>query len=175
MDKNLEKKIKQLNELTDDLLGSIDDVAPDKLQEKGRGWSIMQVFSHLEMSEAASLNYMKKKILAGKDMPRVSAMGKFKMGVTNALLKSPLRWKAPSYISNPKGDYSLDEIKSKWSKTREEVTAYVAEYPDEFLDRAVFRHPMSGRQGLGEALDSMIYHVYHHKHQVKRIRKELGI
>ena len=168
-------KMARLEEETSKVFASLENVESTSLSIKGRGWSLIQVLSHLEMSEALSLNYMKKKINAGSGMKRSGVVNKVRMRVTCGFLSSRIKWKAPSYIANPKDDYSLDEIKDKWNDTRSDLRKFVDDYPDEFLNRLVYKHPMAGRQALGEAIDSIIYHQRHHIHQINRIKKELKI
>ena len=175
MRKTLENKLAKLNSETEGIFEKLQLIELNSLQKNGKGWSIIQVLSHLEMAESASLGYMKKKILAGSEMGRTKALYKFKMEITNLLLQSSLKWKAPSQVSNPEGSYSLDEIREKWKTTRSSLKDYINEYPEELLDKAVYKHPMAGRQGLEQAIDSFIYHQRHHMHQIKRIRKELNI
>jgi hypothetical protein len=139
--KKAEKRLELLNNETSKILEEISLIDPAFLQKKGKGWSIIQVLSHLNAAESLSLIYMEKKIQAGKKMKRVNAMNKFRMWVTGELLKTALRWRAPRYISNPKGDYSLQEMKSKWNDTRTDIKDFVSQYPEELLDRAVYKHP----------------------------------
>ncbi len=174
MENDLRNKLIMLDEETDHIFEELEHVDPLLHTKNGKGWSLIQVLSHLQMSEEASLNYMKKKIKAGEQMPKTTWWNKFKMWFTCGFLSSSLKWKAPSYIANPPGDYSLNDIRSKWKETREAIWKYVEEYPRNLLDRTVFKHPMAGRQALNEAVDSLIYHQRHHVHQIKRIRKELN-
>ena len=171
----IKNKLRILKKETEDIL---DDLAPIEdaiLQKTGSGWSLIQVLSHLNMAESGSLRYMKKKILAGEKMKKVNAWNSFRMWVTSFFLQTGLRWKAPSYIANPEGKYTLSEMKSIWNDTRAQIDEYVNSYPENLLDRAVYRHPMAGRLSLEQAVDSFIYHQRHHVHQIKRIKKELGI
>ncbi len=168
-----------LNSFEDDtvqLLDSLGEISEENLSKKiENSWSILQVLSHLNSSERASLTYMKKKVQAGDKMGSIGIMNKLQMKLTNLALASSLKWKAPSYVAHPDEPKDLEEIRGIWLKTRKEIMSFVKEYPDEYLDRLVYKHPMGGRQNLNNAVYSFIYHQKHHLHQIDRIKKSLGV
>ncbi|MEQ9467786.1 MAG: DinB family protein [Ekhidna sp.] len=170
----INNKLKRLNEDTERIFTSLVGISEEKLQDQSYGWSIVQVFAHLNDAETASLKYMQKKVQAGDKMQKTSAGNAIRMWLTNQALKSSLKWGAPSYISNPP-TYRLDEIKSKWAETRKAIQQFADEYPEQWLNRLVYKHPMGGRQNLERAVDSFIYHQIHHVHQINRIKKQLGL
>lgn len=173
MKDEINKKLKKLNEETARIYDSISRISEEKLNDQRYGWSIIQVFSHLNDAETASLKYMQKKVQAGDKMHNSGMSNGIRMWLTNQALKSPLKWSAPSYISNPP-TYSYEEIKTKWEQTRNEIQQFVDAYPDKWLGKLVYKHPMGGRQNLERAVESFIYHQIHHKHQINRIKKKIG-
>ena len=175
MQKRYKRQLQQLNFETKQILDDLDSIEDPSLQKNARVWSVIQVLGHLELSEAGTLKYMQKKILAGEKMKRASFIHKLRMRLVNLLLSTWFRWKAPLFIADPPNNYSLAEISDRWKNTRGQLEKYVEEYPEELSNRLVFRHPMAGRQALGEAISSIVYHQRHHVHQIKRIRKELKI
>lgn len=175
MEKKIENKLQLLIKETDQIFEKLKPLDSDFLTMNGRGWSMIQVLSHLNMAESISLDYMKKKVQAGRKMKKVNFINNLRMWVTCGFLRTGLRWKAPSYISNPKGDYSLNEISEEWKATRSDLKSYIDKYPKDLLDRAVYKHPMAGRLSLSQAISSFIYHQRHHIHQINRIRRELKV
>ncbi|WP_425392690.1 DinB family protein [Ekhidna sp.] len=174
MKKKINKKLQRLNADTEKIFQQIEQLSPEKLEDASNGWSIIQVLSHLNDAETASLKYMKKKVQAGDKMKNSGVGNSLRMWMTNQALKSSLKWKAPSYISNPLS-YPLEEMKSKWMETRAAIQGFVEEYPDKWMNKLVYKHPMGGRQNLNNAVDSFIYHQIHHMHQINRIKKQLGV
>ena len=170
----IQEKLRRLNTDTKKIYEALDGVAEENLYNNSYGWSIVQVMSHLNDAETASLNYMQKKSRAGNKMAEAGGSNAVRMWFTNQVLKSSLKWKAPSYISKP-AEPSFAEMKSKWNKTRGLIQTFVEEYPDEWLNKLVYKHPIAGRQNLEAAVDSFIYHQIHHLHQIRRIRKKLKI
>lgn len=168
------EKLNQLNKERDEIYASISDLPEKALYDQSYGWSILQVFVHLNMSELGSVRYMEKKMQAGQGMSQFSLVHKLRYALSRNLLQSGLKWKAPSVISKPSSDYTIDQIKEEWSKTREAIRDYIEKYPSDLLSRAVFKHPFAGRLNLEAALDSFIFHQRHHVHQLRRIRKKIG-
>ncbi|MFK7954210.1 MAG: DinB family protein [Ekhidna sp.] len=176
MKQNIIDKFKKFEEDTDLLLTKLTSISDEKLSMKPEGnWSILQVLFHLNEAETASLKYMKKKVQAGNKMGEIGLLNRLQMKVTNVALGSSLKWKAPSYISNPKAPETIEEVKNQWKKTRSEIMDFIEEYPEEYLDKLVYKHPMAGRQNLENAVDSFIFHQKHHLHQIRRIKKSLDI
>ena len=167
-------KLDKLIEESSEIFKSINDLDKEDLSNSAYGWSIVQIFSHLNTAEIGSMLYMKKKMQAGSSMPDYSVSNKVRYFLTKGLLQSSLRWKAPKVVANPKADYTFEEVKSEWAKNRELIREYINEYPEELLSRAVYKHPFAGRLDLDGAIDSFIYHQRHHKHQIRRIRKKIG-
>lgn len=174
MKKVIHEKLNRLDADTDKIYASLEGISDENLNNSSYGWSIIQVLSHLNSAESASLKYMRKKIQAGDKMQNYGPTNAFRMWLCNSALKSALKWKAPSYISQPPV-YKYDEMKQKWAETRTSIRQFVDEYPDEWLNKLVYKHPLGGRQNLDRAVESFIYHQIHHIHQIKRIRKQLGV
>lgn len=174
MKNKINQKLKRLNSETDKIYDSLNDIPPEKLRDQTYGWSILQVFSHLNDAETASLKYMQKKVQAGDKMQESGVGNMIRMWWTNQALKSSLKWRAPSYIANPPV-YDYDEIRQKWAETRKAIQKFVDEYPEQWINKLVYKHPMGGRQNLERAVDSFIFHQIHHVHQINRIKKQLGV
>ncbi|MEO9482221.1 MAG: DinB family protein [Ekhidna sp.] len=174
MKKAIHEKLKRLNADTANIYASLEEIPVEKLSDTAYGWSIIQVLSHLNSAEKASLKYMQKKMQAGEGMKNSGATNALRMWLCNGVLKSSLKWKAPSYVSKP-ASYSFEEIKSKWAETRASIEAFVDDFPEEWLNKLVYKHPMGGRQNLDRAVDSFVYHQIHHVHQINRIKKQLGV
>ena len=174
MKKVINEKLKRLNTDTEQIYKSLNTIAKEKLSDPSYGWSLLQVLSHLNAAESVSLQYMQKKMQAGDKMENSGPFNSLRMWLCNGVLQSSLKWKAPSYISQPP-EYEYDEIKSKWAETRKAIQEFVDEYPEQWLNKLVYKHPIGGRQNLDRAVESFIYHQIHHMHQINRIRKQLGV
>lgn len=176
MKQNIIDKLKVLDESTRAIFSDFSKLSDEQLHARsGKSWSLIQVLSHLNQAESSSLMYMKKKIQAGDKMAEIGFKNHFQMKLTNLALSSSLKWKAPSYVANPPEVSGLKEMETIWMGTRNEIMKFVEEYPEKYLNKAVYKHPMGGRQNLNNAIDSFIFHQKHHEHQIKRIKKSLAI
>lgn len=175
MNPTLQTKLDRLDRETEILFNSVGDLSEKQLHDTTYGWSIIQVLAHLHDAEKASLLYMSKKMQAGDKMPAYALGNKLRMALSKMLLQTSLKWKAPKAVAHPKSESSMSEMKVMWEATREQTRTYLEHYPEQYLDKAVYKHPMAGRLDLASAIDSMMYHQRHHLHQVKRIKKRLGI
>lgn len=174
MKKAIKEKLQRLNDDTVKIYASLEGISQEKLNDNSYGWSIIQVLSHLNSAESASLKYMQKKIQAGDKMGDFGPSNALRMWLCNSALKSSLKWKAPSYIADPPS-FEYDEMKTKWEATRTAIEQFVDEYPDQWLNKLVYKHPLGGRQNLDRAVDSFVFHQVHHMHQINRIRKQLEV
>ncbi|GAB4246134.1 MAG: hypothetical protein Tsb0034_24960 [Ekhidna sp.] len=174
MKQHLEEKLKLLESETDTIYRSLDSLSEQELTDKSYGWSLVQVLAHLEMTERGSVMYMKKKMMAGDKMGNLSIKHRLRLWFGKYFMQSNLKWKAPKVVGEPPADHSYQEMKSKWSDTRKAIGDYIKEYPEHFLNKTVYKHPIAGRQNLAGALDCFIYHQRHHIHQIRRIKKRIG-
>lgn len=166
----LQDKLSRLDSEREAMYQSVEELSEADLHNPIYGWSIIQVFSHLNDAEIGTVQYMLRKMQAGDKMPEYAFGNQLRLALSKALLQSNLKWKAPKPVSNPEGEYSLDEMKQLWQETREDTRKYVEQYPEKYLKKAVFKHPFAGRLDLAGAIDSLTFHQRHHKHQIKRIK-----
>lgn len=168
------EKLSKLDKETEELFALSSGLNEEDLKNQSYGWSIIQVYAHLNIAETGSVMYMKKKMLAGQKMKDFNFLGKIRYFFVKGLLQGSLKWKAPKVIAQPNGDLTLKQIKDQWAKTRASTKKYVEEYPEDLLSKAVYKHPFAGRLNLEGAISSFIYHQRHHMHQIKRIKKKIG-
>lgn len=175
MKKKLLNKLKILNQETEKIHAALGELSEENLHDQSYGWSILEVLAHLNMAEAGSVVYMKKKMQAGDQMLDAGVKQKIRSFLAKYFMQSSLKWKAPPVVASPQGDISYDEIKNKWEKTRKGMEEYIQEFPEEYLSKQLLKHPLAGRLTLEGAIDSFIHHQRHHVHQIKRIRKKIGV
>ena len=153
--------------LTWQMLGNVDETM-FHWKKNEHTWSMAQILDHVIFSEASALAYCQKKMLAGDDMPNATLFNSLKIRLYFWALQTKLKFKAPKLISNPNNDKSLDEMKQYWNQTREAYVSFLDGYPDKYLKKAVFRHPLAGRIMLSEMLRFLNTHIIHHQFQITR-------
>lgn len=133
-------------------------------------WSASQVLNHLIGVERGTLHYLRKKLKYG-GIPKAGLLSMLRNLALKGLLYSPIRYKIPSVLSQPSDGGSLESISNQWSELRKEWKNFLENFPNEYLDKAVFRHPIVGRISISQTVDFLIAHYAHHLKQLRRIKK----
>ncbi len=137
-------------------------------------WNIIQVLNHIKSTEAGTLKYIHKKMkYGGLKMTNWSAGTR--AFLMRSLNNSSIKFKMPSVLTQPSVDGSLQSIQNEWNELRDQWRTFIKNFPDEDLNKAVFRHPIFGRLSLLQTMDSMISHQNHHKKQINRIKKTINL
>jgi uncharacterized damage-inducible protein DinB len=155
-----------------DSLAGLSDADVRRAPAEG-AWSIVQVLGHLTRSDEATLTYLRKKMQAPAAIPPAGPMSWVRMVAVAAVLRSPVRRKAPSLTANPPAAVGLEEARARWDRVRADWTAFLEAFPPELLGRAVFRHPFAGRMSIAHTLGFMQEHQRHHARQIARVRAAL--
>ena len=145
MKKDLYKKLESLDEMIDAVYQGLAGLSEEQLHDHSYGWSVIEVLAHLQLAEELSLTYMQKKLQAGDNMKDASALSKIKLRLGKYVMKSSLKWKAPKVVASPNGDLSFGELKDKWLATRRLLKMFIDDYPDAYLKKEVYKHPLAGR------------------------------
>lgn len=142
-------------------------------QPSSNQWSLAQIMSHLLYVERGSLSYCRKKLLAGDDLEDVTLISQLKFRIYRTVLYSKLKIKAPEVVAHPSNEKSFEELKQVFDRTRKEMEVFIDEFPDKYLDKGIFRHPLGGRIGLQDWVQFIDAHLLHHLHQVKRTMRSI--
>jgi uncharacterized damage-inducible protein DinB len=156
-----------------DSLANLDDAALRRPPAAG-GWSIVQVVGHLTMADEATLGYLRKKMQAPAAIPPAGPMSWVRMIAVAAVLRSPVRRRAPPQTASPPADVGLGEAAARWHRVRAEWAAFLDAFPAELARRAVFRHPFAGRMSIAHTLGFMQEHQRHHARQIGRLRAAMA-
>jgi len=172
----LRKRFDRLEASRRALLDSVAELDEEPLRRQpGEGrWSIIQVLGHLTLAEEATLAYLHKKMQDPSNVPAAGLTSLARLAVVAAVLRSPLRRKAPARTADPPASRSLSEAREHWDRVRADWAAFLQSFPPDLLGRAVFRHPFVGRMSIAHTLGFMNEHLRHHAKQIERIRSALG-
>ena len=157
------------------MMSELHKLTPEQLLFKPNegAWNILQVLDHVKNAELGTLIYIKKKLKYG-GLKKTNWSAGIRKNLMNSINNSPVKFKMPKILPQPNAANNLDEVKEDWGKIREQWNKQLDEYPEEHLDKAIFKHPIFGRFSLLQAMDSMISHQNHHIHQINRIKKKMG-
>jgi len=132
------------------------------------GWSVLQVLHHVITAEAGTLRYISKKMLAGTNLPRAGLVSRLRLLALQLGNASPLRFRAPGVTADVPEEVDPEELRVHWDEVRAQWKQLLDGFPDELLDRTVFRHAMVGLMSLGDTLSFLQSHLDHHARQVER-------
>jgi len=137
------------------------------------GWSALQVLHHVIAAELGTLRYVSRKMQGGTSLPRAGLASRLRLLGLQAAMVSPLRFKAPAVVAEVPEEIDPEEIdpeelRARWNEVRTGWKTLLEAFPEEILDRLVFRHALVGLMGLPDTLAFMQSHLEHHRRQVGR-------
>lgn len=132
------------------------------------GWSVLQVVHHVIAAEAGTLRYTSKKVLGGTKLPGAGFKSRMRLLALKGAMVSPLRFRAPAITADVPNEADPAEILALWQETRDGWRKLLEGFPEELLDRMVFRHTLVGLMGLRDTLSFLQTHLDHHVRQVDR-------
>jgi len=136
-------------------------------------WSIIQVIHHLNKTEQLSVAYINKKLQYRTNIKNSGSAAVIRSFLLKLALRSPFRFKAPKFIADVSQTGTFESIKDQWEETRKDIRKLLDEFPDDFLDKNIFKHAFAGRMNIFQMLNFMQDHFDHHLKQIGRIKKKL--
>lgn len=132
-------------------------------------WSIIQILYHTIDVETQTLNYIKKKTLSPDKLEKAGIKEKLKSKILNFYLKAPMKWKAPAILNETPEKESLKNIQKSFDDIRSSWANFIREMPEDWADKKVFRHPISGRLDMYMTLEFLELHTKRHFGQIQTI------
>jgi hypothetical protein len=130
---------------------------------------------HLMKSEAAALNYVKKKLSYNPELEKAGVLSGFRSTILNFALSIPLKIQAPDNVSGDAlaTDLTFWEVAKEWKAQRKEMATYLESLPEDFFVMDLYKHPASGTMTLSSMLSFFNRHVDRHNKQIKRTLKKV--
>ena len=171
----LDIQLKALDNKLNQLLKTLKVFSEDQLNRKPKenAWSVIQVMHHLMMSENGSLKYIQKKLSFDPKLKKAGVKAALRETVLNTYLGSPFKRKAPDYISGdnlPKHE-TFWKTAQDWKNQRIELRAFLEKFPDELLNKEIYKHPFVGRITIPGMLRFFEGHFDRHNKQINKIIK----
>lgn len=172
MTKAVERQLDKLHKDLIELLRDLEGYSEARLNEKPtpKSWSVFQVMHHLVLVEGYAMQYVEKKLSFNPELKKANALTSMREATMTTLLKSPLRRKAPDAV----GTVTLPEhstfweIAKKWKNQREDLKKYLADLPEDYYKKEIYKHPFAGRISIGGMLKFFQQHFNRHKKQIYR-------
>lgn len=179
MNHRLHLRFEQLEHATNRLFQTAEALGPQAYQTPGPGqWSAAQVVHHLLVAETGITQYIEKKLRNAEELQTAGLSHKLKSMLLRVLLRVPgFKFKAPPRLKELTPDQvpPLSELRHQWEAIRRSLEQILNEYPSQFVNRAIFKHPRSGMLTINQTLDFMVDHILHHQRQLERITKAVKV
>jgi DinB superfamily len=171
LDPNFQKTYDKLERQREQILGMIKNLPEDVYRNSPSDkWSVAQIVTHLFTSERLSIGYMKKKSLGIEALKNSGLKQVLVSGILKISQRFPFRYKAPRVIvENTPEALSVDEITSRWNKSRSDLKEFLEGISKQHARRLIFKHPIAGMLNADQAMKFMYEHINHHLPQIKRL------
>ena len=137
-------------------------------------WSIIQVMHHLIKSEQLSVIYIKRKISNKSLLENSNIKSKINAFALKWGLNLPLKFKAPTNVSDVPDLDTFENVKLKWDKVRNSFSSIINDTSTEVLTKNIFRHPIAGRMNMIGTIEFFDSHFKHHHKQIKALLNKLN-
>lgn len=176
MHSKIQSKINQLEKDRLTLLNEIEGLNEDQLNYKPNPdkWSIIQVIHHLIKSEKLSVIYIKRKISNKSLLENSNIKSKINAFALKWGLNLPLKFKAPTNVSDVPDFDTFENVKLKWDKVRNSFSSIINDTSTEVLTKNIFRHPIAGRMNMIGTIEFFDSHFKHHRKQIKALLTKLN-
>jgi hypothetical protein len=174
MQKGLERRLEDMDDWKDALLGALAIESPERLAFRpgGTGWCALDVVQHLVLVEEGVLGYARKKLQGPPQA--VGLLDRAKLAFLVLVLKSPVRFRAPTPQVVPAETFELPELETRWRAVRDRLRELLAGLPEERFGALFFRHPLGGPLDAAGTLTFLHEHARHHDAQIRRIWRAPG-
>jgi hypothetical protein len=135
-------------------------------------WSVLQIMTHLHLSESLTLQYLEKKMQA-ENLPVTGIREAIRSLSLRLAFSLPLKFEAPEVVRvNIPDQVNTKALFDKYDSTRTDLEEFLSDFPENKLNLAIFRHPRIGYINIIQTLDFLQVHFQHHEKQINSILKK---
>ncbi|MCA6078568.1 DinB family protein [Fulvivirga sedimenti] len=167
----LQKKLNQLNDSLQNLLTDMDKTESSILIQKHspEKWSPVQILYHVKLSEQLSIGYLSRKIQVIDTLPKTSFRQTYRSWLLTLALRSPLKFKAPSVVSEIPDIPDYNILKLEYNDLRTELEKVMSGIQPDQVNRSIMKHPRSGPINILQTMDFFQSHFQHHERQIRNL------
>ena len=171
MDRKLENAFRKLEEAQLRMLGVVERCSEEQRTRKPSAseWSMVQVMTHLMTTESAILSYMRNKSTKGLPLEKAGLRSSLGALAMSLVLRYRKKIKRPPGVADPTDTLTHKQVKQGWQEGRAQLRQFLDGFPNEWMDKEIFRHPVIGMMNIHQTVAFMGEHVQHHQAQVQRL------
>ena len=129
-------------------------------------WSPLQICFHVIKSEQLTFLTLNKNLQLKDNLKKSGFADIIRDASLSFILKSKIKIKAPALVAKPPENYDLPELIKKWETIRTSIKNYLEVFPEKYLKREIFNHPIVGWLNLAQTLNFLQNHLDHHVRQI---------
>jgi DinB superfamily len=135
-------------------------------------WSAIQICFHVIKSEQVTILSLNKNLQLKDNLKNSSVITLIRGASLSFVLKSNFKVKAPAIVANMPEDYDLTELMKKWETIRISLKDFLDNFPEQYLNKEIFKHPYAGWLNLFQTLKFLQNHFNHHRIQIINLIEE---
>ncbi len=155
------------------LQSAIDPFTDDERHWKSssESWSMVQVAEHLYNAEVGIYRFLRKSLTSDLH-EKITFRSRLKSLFLRVMLRSSYKIKVPPIKEiMPQDRPDLNALRQRWLDLRLQYQQLLEEFPEEKVDKLIFKHPRAGMLSINQTLRFMADHITHHLHQIERIQQ----
>ncbi|MCC7302586.1 MAG: DinB family protein [Bacteroidia bacterium] len=169
MDPEIQHRFSVLQKNRERLLSRLEKYKEEELiRSLNGGWSVSQVFFHLNTAEKLSIQYVKKKMLGGDSLPSPGVVQEFKLRLAEWRFRSGKKFKSPPVLGTVPEVVIYKEVLESWTATRVDMEQILDGFPSGMLRKSVFKQPALGYLNVIQMLRFMTMHADKHYRQIEK-------
>ena len=152
------------------LLEQLDALSEETLYFKAGAdkWSIVEAIEHLVIVEEGMLAQLTGAASATALDPQDRSAKKFQIVIK--VMERDIPADVPDASMEPHGEFTLEELLSRWDNVRRKTRAYIESLKSEDTANLVYRHPFAGPLKLAETLRFVDVHFDNHMRHLETIK-----
>ena len=167
----LSSKFDNLEKSRNDLITYLQGVDKNSLSFKinQNKWSTIQICLHVIKAEQLTTLSLNKNLQLKNNLKKSGFTSLIMDALLSFALKSKIKFKAPAIVAKMPDNYDFDELIKKWNTTRVSLKNYVDNFPEDYLRKVIYKHPIAGWLNLTQTLNFLQNHFDHHKPQIIKL------
>jgi uncharacterized damage-inducible protein DinB len=171
MNIELIKQIKEIDRVHDNYLSQARHLSHEQFNRKPAAdqWSLAQVLYHLWNASNFTQSFMEKRIAEKKVTQAAGLKSAVKSIILQIALAAPVKFKAPRAVSEIPAEMSFAELENNFKKTAENFERMMQQFPKEYEDKEIFKHPRTGYINAAQTFRFLKAHALHHQPQIEAL------